>query len=204
VSAQTDLYDSIYNDVVELTKRPDLDSETVIAVRTATLSIHMRQSFPRDVSTQLAKLPNVVYSVALDVQVLFPRMRGISTCRVTDISFAPLETPRIDVVELGDIYDNEYGTLKDNIAYQAGSSLNVRCNNGFYGVLLEYFQLPLVRREQYNSWIAMLAPDVIVVQAAANVFRTNGNEEKAKGYEAQVNNVLFPELVSNFLTTAQR
>lgn len=204
MSSQEALYDSIVADVVTLTKRPDLAEEITVAVRTATLSVHMLESFPRDISTELVKLPNAFYTAGFDIQVLFPRFRGLSTIRILDSSFAPAETPAIEIVELGDIYDPIYGSLKNNIAYAAGTSLNVRCAVPAYGCIVEYFQLPMVRRDSYNSWIAQLFPEPIVYKAASIVLGTNGNEEKSKSYDTYCAKVLNPQLTQNFLTTAMR
>lgn len=204
MSSQEALYDSMVADVVTITNRPDLAEETKVAVRTATLSVHMLESFPRDVSTELVKLPNAFYVAGFDTQVLFPRFRGVSTIRILDSSFAPVEFPAIDVVELGDIYDPIYGTLKNNIAYAAGTSLNVRCAVPAYGCLVEYFHLPQVRRESYNSWIAQLYPEPIIYKAASIVLATNGNEEKSKSLDTYCKLTLNPQLTQNFLTSAMR
>lgn len=206
MSAQTDLYDALLQDVLELTKRPDLMEESQIALRTATLSIHGRASFPRDLVTSLVKLPNPAYQVALDIQALFPRLRGLNAVRVVDVNFAPIDTDvgKIEVVEPNDIYDPEYGSVKNNIAYVAGTSINIRTAIEAYGYIVSYYQLPLVRREEYNSWIAQMSPDAIIYQAASIVFSTNGNEEKAASYQKMVREMLFPELVTNFLTGEMR
>ena len=204
MSAQSDLYDQMVEDVVVLTNRPDLAAEIAIAVRTATLSIHMRAAFPRDVAVQLVKLPNASYVTSLDVQVLLPRIRGVSSLRVCDVNYDPLETPIINIVEMGDIYDPEYKTLRNDVAYLAGTALNIRSSISTYGYLIEYFQVPLLRREQYNSWIAQLAPDAIMYTAAATVLATSGDEDKAAAYNKLVTTTLFPELIQNFLTSAMR
>lgn len=204
MSVYTDLYDSVYNDVVELTKRPDLESETAIAVRTATSSIHARAAFPRDSVVQLVKIPNSSFITSLDAQLLFPGLRGLSTVRLCDVNYDPMEFPEIEIVEMGDIYDPIYRTLRNNIAYLAGTSVIIRSGTAAYGFVVEYFKVPSVRRDSYNSWIAQLSPDVIVHQAASLVFATNGNEEKSQKYAAIVDKMLFPELLSNYLTTAMR
>ena len=204
MTAQTDLFDSIVADVITLTNRPDLADEIAVAVRTATLSVHMAEAFPRDSVAQLVKIPNSSYVTSLDAQALFPRIRGLSSVQVVSVDYTPLEFPEIDIVEMNDIRDPIYHELKSNIAYLAGTSVNVRTSVPAYGYLVEYFQLPLVRREQYNSWIAQLAPDAIVYTAASVVFSTNGNEEKAKSYNNFYERTLLPQLKSNFLTSAQR
>jgi hypothetical protein len=206
MSLQTDLYDSIYNDVITLTGRPDLADETAVAIRTATLSIHGRTNWPRDLQTQLVKLPNSSNITALDIQVLFPRFRGLASVRITDVNFSPINGPDaiIEPVEVGDIYDPIYGQLRNNIAYVGGTTLNIRNYTACYGYLVDYYSIPQVRRDAYSSWIAQLSPDAIVYQAASIVLSTNGNEEKAKAYSNMVEKQLVPDLVSNFLTTIMR
>jgi hypothetical protein len=204
MTAYTDLFDSITTDVITLTNRPDLTAETQVAVRTATLSVHSFGAYPRDLCTMPVKLPNPAYMVSIDAQIQLPRLRGLSTIQAMDSSYNPLEYPEIEIVEIGAIRDSEYKTLKNNIAYIAGTAVNVRCDIMAYGFLVEFFQLPQVRREQYNSWIAQLAPDIIVYQAASIVLSTNGNEEKAKSYANYVQQILKPQLDSNFLTSIIR
>ena len=204
MSAQTDLYDELFADIVSLTARPDLEAETQIALRSAVASIHGRFNFPRDLSTKLVKLPNSSYQTALDIQVSFPRMRGLSQIRLVDQTDNPMTSPHIEVVEIGDIYDPEYGTLKNNIAYIGGSSINIRTNIPAYGYLVDYYLAPITRRDQFNSWIAQLDPAAILHLAASLVFQTNGNEEKAATYLRMVEQIYLPQLISNYGMSAIR
>ena len=200
----TALYDSIYNDVVSLTNRPDLSAETAVAVRTATISVHNSAAYPRDIETKPVELSNAVYIAALDAQVLFPRLRGISQIVGLDVDFNPLETLVIDVVELRDVRDPEYNTWKTNIAYIAGTAINIRVNTPVYGFIIDYFKTPQVAAALYSSWIAMLAPDAIVYLAASIVLSTNGNEEKSKSYNNFYQTVLKPQLDASYLTSIIR
>ena len=77
----------------------------------------------------------------------------------------------------------------------------IRSTTPYYGVLVNYFKLPNVVREQYDSWIAQILPSAIVFQAAAIVFTTNGNEDKANQYAKYVQQTLDSELTASFLTT---
>lgn len=202
--SNTTTYQQVYDDVVVLTARPDLADETALAVRTATRSIHTRQTFPRDVVGSLVKLPNAVYQVALDTQVLFTRFRAPSGLRALDSEFNPMSYPAIELVELGDIYDPVYGFLRQDIGYLAGTSLNIRTSVAVSGFAVEYFALPEVQPDRYNSWIAQLMPEVIVYQAASIVAGLSGNEEKARVWQGMVDKMLFPELVANYLLTQAR
>lgn len=204
MSAQTDLYDGMVADIMTLTNRPDLQGETEIALRTATSTLHGAFNFPRDLATAIVKLPNSSYQVAIDIQVSLPRLRGLSLIRGLDVNHQPLVQPQIDIVEIGDIYNPEYGILKSNIAYMGGTSLNVLTNVPLYGFVIDFYQAPQTRREFYNSWIAQLSPEAIVFLAAALVFQTNGNEEKARSYLAMVENMYKPDLISDYGLSAIR
>jgi len=202
MSYQTDLFDAMVNDVITLTARPDLADETALALRTATNNAHFSDGYPRDLVTQTVQLPNASYQTTLNIPTLFPRFRGLSAIRPLDVNFVPVfaygEEGRINVIELGDIYD-DYGAIKNNIAYVAGESLNIRSLTNTYGFLVEWFKAPETMRELYNSWIAQLYPDVILYWAASIVLDTNGNEEKAKKYMGMTQSVHIPYLKNNFL-----
>lgn len=202
--ANTSLYDQMLADVVELTKRPDLTGETAVALRTATLSVHSGAAFPRDLFTAVVKIPNPSYLLSVDVQSVTPRLRGLSTVRLLDSNYNPMEQPEITVTELDDITDDYWNTPKQDVAYVAGTNINVRASIPAYGVLMTYFQLPKVRPEEYNSWIAQISPDAIVYFAASIVYGTTGNEEKSANYMRFYEKTLKPDLISNFLTSAMR
>ena len=204
MTVQTDLYDGMLSDIIALTNRPDLVTETDFALRTATLSVHHSQAFPLDVALAEVVLTVESYLVSLDRFILFPRIRGLSTVRICGADLEPIVAPEITIVELGDIYDPIYRTLKNNICYLAGAAVNVKTSVPAAAFLIEYLRSPQIQRAVYDSWIAVESPPVIVYSAAAIVLATNGNEEKAKSYREMVKGTLQPELVSNFLTSAIR
>lgn len=204
MSFQTDLYDSMVADTMDLTKRPDLEAETRIAVRSATGNAHLSGAYVRDTATQLVRFPNAAYTVAIDITTMFPRMRGISSVNLADATDAIMQDPKIEIVELGDIRDPDYGYLRNNIAYLAGTALNIRSTNSMVAAIVQYLQMPETRREGYNSWIAQLYPDVITFWAASMVLTSSGKLDKANKYMERVNNEFLPFLQQNFLIGALR
>lgn len=203
---QTDLYDAMLADVISITNRPDLESETAIALRSATTNAHLTDAYFRDCATTQVQLPNGSNQWGIDIATMFPNFRGCGQVRPTDINqnlviLAP--ESQINVVEMGDIYD-DYGSLRTNIAYVSGSSLVVRSPITSYGLAVEWFQAPNTRRAQYNSWIAQMAPSIIIFWAAGIVLTTNGNEEKARNYLNQVEKFYIPQLKQNFLLGVMR
>jgi len=210
MSFQTDLYDDMLDSVYTLTNRPDLEGETKIALRSATTNAHMTDAYFRDCVSQNVQLPNSAGTVALNISTLFPQFRGVGKVRPADVNGNLIDVGsygsngRINVVELGDIYDSEYGNVKNNIAYVSGDSLVIRTGINCSGYLIDWFKAPKTKREEYDSWIAQLAPSVIWYWAAASVFSTNGDEDKARNYLNQVEKFYIPQLKQNFLVGAMR
>lgn len=204
---QQDLYDAMLTDVVALTNRTDLEPECAIALRAATTNSHLSDAYFRDVAVTQVQLPNGSNQVGFDIPTLFGLVRGFSDIRPVDQNFnllAPSTDSKIELVEMGDIYDAEYGNLRTNIAYASGSSLVVRSPIQCWGYAISWVKAPQVRRDLYDSWIAQIAPSIIVYWAAALVLSTNGNEDKARSYLTQVEKLYIPQLKSNFLLTAMR
>ena len=181
MSFNTDLYDDTLASVLTLVNRPDIQDEIEMHFKTATTSAHLSDKYPRDLVVKPIMLPNQVaaYTSALDITNSLPRIRDISSIRALDSTGAPLETPRIEVVEIDDIYDNQYNTIKNDIAYLGGRTLNIRTSVGAYGFLVEYYEAPNLARERYDSWIAQLNPALIIYWAAFLTWNGNGNEERA-------------------------
>lgn len=177
---QEALYDSLINDLLTLTKRNDEQETLEVHLRSSTTAAHCLAFFPRDLETAVVKLPNASALTALNVPTLFPRLRSFERVRVLDANYNPLDLPKIDVIEVGEEYDVNYPSyLKDNVAYQAGSSFNIRCLGNSYGFLVQYYSLPFVTRSQYNSWIAQLMPDVIIQMTLQKFYNDIGKEEDA-------------------------
>jgi hypothetical protein len=115
-----------------------------------------------------------------------------------------VDAPRIDIIELGDIYDPVYKTLRHDVCYIAGAGVNIKTSVPASAFLLEYLRSPQVQRTTYDSWIAVEFPTIIIYSAAAIVLGTNGNEEKSKNYRTMVAEELQPTLDANFLTSIIR
>lgn len=206
MTVQTDLFDGMVADVISITNRPDLSDETALAVRTATVNCHLSDAYARDVQVSSIQLPAPVYATGLDISALFPKLRGLSLIQAMDVNYQPIEvTPesRMKVIELSDVYDS-YGALRNNIAYIAGNQINIRSLVNSYGFFVTWFNLPEVKRDTYNSWIASIYPDAILYWAASIVLDTNGNEAKAAKLMRLTQEVNIPFLKANFLLGEQR
>lgn len=210
MSWQTDLYDSIEQGVFDLTKRDDLEAETRMAIRAATRNAHLSESYYRDCVVTQVQLPNSSNQLGLDIPTLFPNCRGFSDIKPIDQNFNLImnglnQNERlIEIVELGDIYDPQYGSLRTNIAYASGSSLVIRSPINCWGYAVSWFKAPQTSRELYDSWIAQMAPDIIEMWAAALVYSADGNDEKARTFLDLIQKFQLPTLKANFLLSSMR
>jgi hypothetical protein len=212
------LWDSVAADVVSITNRPELVDVTALGVRQATLRAHGCAQFPRDLvitlvpnADQSQAFTNIVVNTATE----FVRFRDTKRVQLLDVNQNALDFPVVELVEVDDIYEPGYqdrGIKKSNIAWLAGTNLNVYTNSGSYGANVTWYQAPDLNPDTYNSWIAQLFADVIIWDAARFVWNRTGNEMKAKeayqvlygtpGVPDSIEASLYHMLKSNYLTTA--
>lgn len=210
MSIQTDLYDEMVERVVTFTNRPDQTGEIAIAMETATRSSHLSDRYFRDVATTLVQLPNSANQFAIDIPTTLPRFRGAVQIRPVDLNYNLIyeqgwgNAPQIEVVEVGDIYDPEYGNVRNNIAFVSGSNLVIRYPLSVGGFIIEYVQAPQTKRDLYLSWIAQECPDIITYWASAILYATNGNDQKAQALLRQIEQLFIPQLKQNYLLSVQR
>lgn len=199
-------YTDIFAEVISITNRPDLQAETALAIRSATLAMHGFAMFPRDLATVSIADGITAGSndVTIDGPTELPGLRGLSRVVRLDSQGAQLEFPEIEIVELDDLLDPVYGTPKDNVAYIAGTSVRVLCNAGVTALRVSYFKLPTVLPiDQYSSWIADIYPDGIITMAAAKVFKIIGDERWAV-FDNMARTECADHLITNYLTAKAR
>lgn len=199
-------YTEIFTEVVGITNRPDRQAETALAIRSATLAMHGYFMFPRDLATVTISSGIAVNSndVTLDQPTELPGLRGLSSIQRLDSQGSPIILPKIEIVELSDALDPIYNTPKDNIAYQAGSSVRVLCNAGITALRVSYFKMPTVLPvDQYSSWIADVYADGIITLAAAKVFKILG-DDRWRTFDQMANVECKDHLRNNYLTGEAR
>ena len=201
------LYDAMVEDTMILTARPELQAETEMYVRQATATAHMLAFFPRDLVVTQVQLPNPVSMVQLNIPSLFPRMRALESVRCIDTQGNAMDYPAFSVIEVGDVYVEGYNSLRNNVAYIGGASLNIR--GAITGAaLVSYYTMPNVRRDSYDSWIAQLFPEVITQRAAQLLFNDTGDDAKSQQKQRMLNDGrgggLENDLIRNFLIAQAR
>lgn len=171
--------------VYTITNRPDLVAETKLAVRQATLAAHRSELFPRDLKELV--LPLTSLSVfQLDIPSYFPNWRKFEYIRPYTVLTGTPSDILISANEfLGpDAILDEYLIEKVNVAYVAGNNLNIKLQAAYDGLLVGYYQNPVLSPEaSYESWIAREHPSVIVLDAAMRVLDSIGYNDAARRLE---------------------
>lgn len=176
-------FTEIFNEVVGWTNRPDLDANTRSAIRAATLKYHRKEKFWRDVNTvPLAGLAPVNGVILIPLASL-PRFRQAAYVRIP--ATAAGGERYLSIVSFDDMVDLD-GYAKDNIAFFAGTQLNIKSSSNPTTLEVCYWQDPIVSPEgAYSSWIADLQPDLIIASAAAKVFAFDNESEIFKAAVAE-------------------
>lgn len=167
----------LQQEVYTITGRPDLVTETLMGIRTATLKAHNSDFYAKDLFETGIQFATAEYIQQLDSLILFPRYRKIKYLRKYDeVSQAPGDF--LDIILPESILDG-WGITRDNVAYESGAVLNIRSSTQTKYYLIGFYQHPDVTSSGYSSWVAVSHPYFIVYAAAEAVFRAIGKEEDA-------------------------
>ena len=167
---------SDFNALVEivygLTKRRDYVEETINAVKSATLQLHRKDFFARDLREVVLEFTTADYLQSVDIKTLFPLYRALKYSRKFDAgtSTVPPEYGMgkfFTLIPPEKVLD-EYNQTRNDVCYVAGNNLNLRSSTAIKYCSVGIYQNPQVSTpETYSSWIADEIPYAIAYQAAA-------------------------------------
>ena len=170
------------NDVYSVTNRPDLVAETKLAVKAATLKLHQSDFYERDIFETGIQFSTADYYQSFDPKTIFPLFRKLKYFRKYDASGTGSPGKFFTILGVAEILDS-YGLEKTDIAYSAGTVLNIKSSTLLqYGLLGAYLN-PDLADSTYNSWIAVDHPYAIVFEAARLVFKQIGLDENSAAFE---------------------
>lgn len=197
--------DSLAADVYVLTNRPDLVSETKVALRKAIFKCHSADTFKRDLTIQRLQMSlypvlepgSFRWNIALTE---FPRFRRPKFLRYPPELSTPLQTPAplIDYptgavwtrefteIAADNLFDS-YRSERSNYFYIAGSTITIKSSFGIDYLDFGYYQYPLIpalSTDNIMSWICDQYPDAVIEEAAGTVFKMIGKDDESARYQA--------------------
>ena len=196
---------TLADDVYVLTNRPDLVSETRVALRKAIMKLHSADTFKRDLVTQ--RLQMALYSPTSPglfrwvIQLSdFPLFRRPKFLRYPPELAIPVQIPaplidytgvvrwqrefkEVAADQLFDAYSSEWL----NYFYVAGSSLVIKAAYGVDYLDFSYYKYPTIPTSTSDpivSWICDQYPDAAIEEAAGTVFKMIGKDDEHARYQS--------------------
>lgn len=171
---------TIYTDVLAtvngLTNRPDLTTETDIAIRQAVNAAHGKSTFFKDlVVTDVTGLSTTTNPQTVDLSAApfdtVPIRGQLITVKPKDVEG---EYTKANILELTDSDNFD----RYNIWWQVGTTLKIRAISPVSSITVSYFRRWTVNPiASLDSWIAQDYPDLIGATAALIVLGTTGEKE---------------------------
>lgn len=175
-------------DVYTLTNRPDLVSETNVAIRKAIYKFHGADTFKRDIKTFRLQMSLYTPLAPDDYRwqiplTTFPQFRRPKYL-TTPLTSTAIVTVFYEVAadRLFDTYRCEYL----NYFFIAGSTLVIKSVQSPDYLDLTYYAYPIVpsvTTDTITSWIADQYPDAIIEEAAGTVFKMIGKDDEYSRYQ---------------------
>ena len=174
----------LIQEVYTITGRPDRVSETLAAIKSATLKAHQCDFFYKDIFEAGVAFTAASYIQQLDYRSLVPLWRANKYLRKYDNSTG---TPgRFLTLIQPELVLDRYTVEKDDIYYYAGAYAQIKSSTAEQYYLYGCYLNPDITVAGYNSWIALDHPYTIVFDAAATVFKAIGKDEEAAAYRTMV------------------
>lgn len=180
----TELVEEVYS----ITNRPDMVNLTESQVRAATLKVHQKDFFYRDIREVGVEFEEPAHITSFRPADVVPRYRKPAYLRewLYDGTSNTLGKGgrKFEVVQTHNAQDM-YGFFKQDVYYLAGDVLQIRSSRPISHVLFGAFVLPDITPQGYSSWIADEYPYAIIHGAARAVFKAIGASEQAAEQDAQ-------------------
>lgn len=186
----------LVNEVINITKRVDLQSETQSAVIAATLKAHSSDYFFRDL-VELA----VQFDAPRYIQTFYPKSisalyRQVKYMRIWNGDVTGDAGDFLEHMQIEAALDN-YGYIRTNVFYMAGQFLQIRATAKLDKILFGFYQFPNVVPVSYSSWIAADYPWAIIYEAARTVFLITGYQEQSASMRSLVQEQYATLKISN-------
>lgn len=178
-------FTELVDEVIAITKRPDLRTRTESAVRSSVLKAHTKDYFTKDIREAGVEFDAMNQVQSFIPKETYPRYRAPAYLRIYNTNSYELSGGSVgNFLNKREIYDfkDSYGYDETDIYYQAGNQLNLRASCQFQRILMGFYQFPVITESGFTSWIAEEYPYAIVFDAARDIFSSIGHTESAQSY----------------------
>ena len=189
----TQLYNSLIEDIVGWTNRPDLVPEMNMAIRNAVRTAHRAGKFVRDIVTVELPAVTIEQIQQIDYTALpFVRYRQLHSVGPTELDMMYSSVDSLDLFDVD-------GYARTNVVYVIGTVIHVRANAPVSKVRVRYYQRPDVDDvTNISDWIADVHRELIVLWAASTVL-TAINETDIKGRVEKLAALAYTDMIEDSL-----
>ena len=206
-------FDDMVQQVITKTNRPDMtylssggSGEIPQAIQAATLLLHTYEAnfFTKDFQeSAVTFLVPAQYTQSIDTTTM-TRFRAVNYIRKTDQNvytnnglLPPLQNMAadrtkafLDIVDATDWFDPVYGLERQDIAWQAGDTLNLKSSSPLSTCMMGWYQFPNIgtlanNYTDYVSWIARDFPFAIIYAATSSIYSDTGQQDQSRKLDAQ-------------------
>jgi len=177
-------FDELVDEVYSITNRPDLVTETISAVKAATLKAHRSDFYSKDIFETGVEFHTLANNQSLDYINLLSNFRALKY--VKRVTNATDEQGKLFTILTPDELLDSYGHNRTDVAYVAGRVLEIKSSLEFRFILLGCYVNPIIRVNAYASWVAEQYPYAIIREAARILFKTIGYDEQSAAYNILV------------------
>lgn len=162
--------DELLAEVYNITNRPDLSTLSTAQVKAATLKAHSLDFFNKDIFEQGGQFEVAAFRQSLDYLTIITNFRKLKY--IKRVESATDDVGKFfTILSVDEILDS-YGVNRNDIAYVAGRSLEIRSSVSFQFFLQGSYVFPLVTTTGFSSWVAEQYPYAIIFQAASVVLKS--------------------------------
>ncbi len=155
--------DDLKQEVFKITKRPDLEQETLSALQKALVTAHLSSFYYFDVSEQVYKVESEEQFISVDLPDRFREVKSVRTdCAKLD--FLPSEA----------LFDKHSTMSQIDIYYTGGVKLNVRISAATEKIYLSFYKMPSFT----DSWICKNMSQILIDFAAARIFGSSNSQKR--------------------------
>jgi hypothetical protein len=170
-------FTELVEEVILLTRRPDLIERTESAVRAATLKAHHTDFYYKDIYEQSVQFGTAEYIQNFQPTDIFPTFRKTKYIRIFQDGAPGKFLVPIQVENSVDAYQ----FIKTDVFYQAGQLMQMRGANPLNIVLFGAYLHPTITpANAYCSWIANEMPFAIIYEAVRVIFKSIGFDQQSQ------------------------
>lgn len=170
-------FSEVVAQVLDITKRPDKQTQTEVAVNAAITEFLTRNSFSQDLVEATVAISNTEYSNTVDL--------STETTRFRKFKYVKLEGLLSYLKPIA--HENVFspsGYMQKDVYYITGRTLTTIQAYLASNLEVGYYQYPATLSGTDNHWLLDLNPYCVIDKAASRIFKTIGDDNSFKTHLA--------------------